>query len=65
MRALDGICLSNDIMDTLHGKGTPKKSGYAKNALVQVLTLVSLFAGHSTVQAAFQLPEGEKSQTPS
>jgi hypothetical protein len=64
MRALDGICLSNDIMDTLHGKGTPKKSGYAKNALVQVLTLVSLFAGHSTAQAAFQLPEGEKITNP-
>ncbi len=64
MRAPDGICLSNDTMDKLHGMGTVKKSGHGKKVFLQFLTVVSLIAGHSTAQAAFQLPEGEKITNP-
>lgn len=64
MRAPDGVCLSNDTMDKLHGMGIVKKSGHGKKVFLQFLTVVSLITGHSTVQAAFQLPEGEKITNP-
>ena len=64
MRAPDGICLSSDTMDILYGMGTPKQFGHRKKVFLQFLTVVSLIAGHSTVQAAFQLPEGEKITNP-